>query len=101
MLKQVFMASVPSVLKFSGGAKLWIKKVDICVGGSSESEGLPGHNGPGVAAADVDGDGKCEVVGRIQRKEFTVQTPPEAGICKECDLRLLCNAEGIVSREVS
>ena len=44
------------------GRKLWIKKADISVGGSSESEGLPGHHGPGVAAGDVDGDGKCEVV---------------------------------------
>ena len=41
-----------------------------------------------------------EVVGRIQRKDFAVQSPPEAGICKECDLRLLCNAERIISREV-
>lgn len=28
----------------------------------SESQGLPGHHGPGVAAGDVDGDGKCEVI---------------------------------------
>jgi len=46
----------------NSGQKLWIKKVDICVGGSSENEGLPGHHGPGVAAGDVDGDSKCEVV---------------------------------------
>jgi len=46
----------------NSGEKLWIKKADIGVGGSSENEGLPGHHGPGVAAGDVDGDGKCEVV---------------------------------------
>lgn len=46
----------------SDGAKLWISKCDISVGWSSESQGLPGHCGPGVAAGDVDADGKCEVV---------------------------------------
>jgi hypothetical protein len=46
----------------NSGEKLWIKKTDINVGGSSENEGLPGHHGPGVAAGDVDSDGKCEVV---------------------------------------
>ncbi len=44
------------------GTKLWVLKTDVIVGGSSENEGLPGHNGPGVAAGDVDGDGRCEVV---------------------------------------
>ena len=46
----------------NNGEKLWIKKADISVGGSSENEGLPGHHGPGVAAGDIDGDGKCEVI---------------------------------------
>jgi len=44
------------------GRKLWVKRVDVAVGGSGEREGLPGHHGPGVAAGDVDGDGRCEVV---------------------------------------
>ncbi len=44
------------------GGKLWIKKTEIVVGGQSESQGLPGHHGPGVAAGDVDGDGRTEVV---------------------------------------
>ena len=38
-------------------------------------------------------------VRRIQAREFGVKTPPEPGICKECDLRTLCHAEGIISRE--
>ena len=38
-----------------------------------------------------------KIVRRIHAKEFSVKVPPEAGICKECDLRLLCNAEGIVA----
>jgi hypothetical protein len=46
----------------NSGHKLWIKKIDIVVGGQSESQGLPGHHGPGVAAGDVDGDGRTEVV---------------------------------------
>ena len=44
------------------GRKLWAKQTPIRVGGQSESQGLPGHHGPGVAAGDVDGDGKTEVV---------------------------------------
>jgi len=40
-----------------------------------------------------------QVVARIQVEEFRVTQPPEAAICKECDLRLLCHAEGIISRE--
>jgi len=44
------------------GAKLWVLKTDVVVGGSSERQGLPGHHGPGVAAGDVDGDGRCEVL---------------------------------------
>ncbi|MFW6163040.1 MAG: FG-GAP-like repeat-containing protein [Planctomycetota bacterium] len=46
----------------NGGEKLWGAKTDLSVGGSSERQGLPGHHGPGVAAGDTDGDGRCEVV---------------------------------------
>jgi len=44
------------------GGKQWIIKHDLVVGGSSESSGLPGHNGPGVQAADIDDDGTVEVL---------------------------------------
>jgi DNA helicase-2/ATP-dependent DNA helicase PcrA len=37
-----------------------------------------------------------ETVRRIQACEFAVTTPPEPAICKECDLRMLCHAEGIL-----
>jgi DNA helicase II / ATP-dependent DNA helicase PcrA len=37
-----------------------------------------------------------ETVRRIQAREFAVTNPPEAAICKECDLRMLCSAEGIL-----
>jgi DNA helicase-2/ATP-dependent DNA helicase PcrA len=40
-----------------------------------------------------------DTVRRIQAQEFGVATPPEAGICKECDLRMLCHADGVISRE--
>ena len=40
-----------------------------------------------------------ETVRRIQSREFAVTIPPEAAICKECDLKMLCHAEGIISRE--
>jgi DNA helicase II / ATP-dependent DNA helicase PcrA len=40
-----------------------------------------------------------ETVRCIQAREFAVKKPPEAGICKECDLRMLCHAEGVISRE--
>ncbi len=39
-----------------------------------------------------------ETVRRIQSREFGVTTPPEAAICKECDLRRLCEADGIIPR---
>ncbi len=62
--KMDYLVTVPGHLAAyeNNGKKLWIKKTNIVVGGSSENEGLPGHCGPGVAAGDVDGDGKCEVV---------------------------------------
>ncbi len=46
----------------NNGTRLWVLKTGVVVGGSSENEGLPGHTGPGVAAGDVDGDDRCEVL---------------------------------------
>lgn len=62
--KQDYLVTVPGHLAVydNSGRKLWIEKTDLVVGGSSESHGLPGHHGPGVAAGDVDGDGRPEVV---------------------------------------
>ncbi len=62
--KQDYLVTVPGHLAVydNGGRKLWVKRADLVVGSSSESHGLPGHNGPGVAAADVDDDGRCEVL---------------------------------------
>ncbi len=62
--KQDFLVTVPGHLAVydNGGRKLWIEKTELVVGGSSEGDGLPGHHGPGVAAGDVDQDGRCEVL---------------------------------------
>ncbi len=46
----------------TGGALLWSHEIDIRVGGQSESQGLPGHHGPGVQAADINADGSTEVL---------------------------------------
>jgi len=39
------------------------------------------------------------VVHKIKAGDFRVKKPPEPGICKECDVRLLCHSEGIISKE--
>ena len=31
-------------------------------------------------------------------RRFEVTTPPEAEICKECDLRTLCGSQGVIRR---
>ncbi len=38
-----------------------------------------------------------ETVRRIQAHQFAVITPPEASICKECDLNRLCRNDGIIT----
>jgi len=38
-----------------------------------------------------------DTVRRIQAREFAVAAPPEAAICKECDLRSLCTADGTLN----
>ena len=37
-----------------------------------------------------------ETVRRIQAREFEVRKAPEPAICKECDLRPLCEEDGTV-----
>ncbi len=43
---------------------------------------------------DEAGRGFDETVRLIQARAFVVHTPPEPAICKECDLRSLCQADG-------
>lgn len=44
------------------GTSLWTKDVNLQITRQAESQGLPGLHGSGVQAADVDGDGKTEVL---------------------------------------
>jgi len=45
------------------GKRMWSLQVDVRVSaGSSERAGLPGHHAPGVQVADVDGDGRAELL---------------------------------------
>ena len=37
-----------------------------------------------------------QTVDRIQTGQFRVERPPEAKICQECDLRMLCHSEGVI-----
>ena len=46
----------------NSGRKLWVKRVNIQATAQAEQYGLPGWHGPGVQAADVDGDGSTEVL---------------------------------------
>ncbi|MGA1795499.1 MAG: ATP-dependent DNA helicase [bacterium] len=36
------------------------------------------------------------VVEQIQKRDFTVRTPPEKKVCKECDLRMLCKNDNVI-----
>ena len=44
------------------GSVLWSRETDIHLTTQSEDHGLPGWDGPGVQAADIDGDGGTEVL---------------------------------------
>ena len=59
-----FLMTVPGliVVVANDGKELWRKAIDLVVGGQSESQGLPGHHGPGLAVGDVTGNGRAEVV---------------------------------------
>lgn len=54
------------------GQRLWTKEVDIQVSSTAEENGLPGHHGPGVQSADIDGDGTMEVLYLTRRNELHV-----------------------------
>ena len=38
------------------------------------------------------------VVGKIQAGDFRIVNVPERNVCKECDLRSFCSAEGLFAR---
>ncbi|MCK4292574.1 MAG: VCBS repeat-containing protein [Planctomycetes bacterium] len=105
--KMDYLVTVPGHLAAYGndGRKLWVLKRDIVVGSSSESHGLPGHCGPGVAAGDMDGDGKCEVVfltkdsvlhvvdGKTGREEKNAKPPVPKG-AQRWELAMIADFRG-------
>jgi len=88
-----YLVTVPGhvAARAHDGTSLWLHRVDVRVGGSSEREGLPGHHGPGVAVTDVDGDGTSEVLyltndsvlhavdGATGQEKWTAQPPVPKG----------------------
>lgn len=61
--KDFIITKPGNIVVYQGsGQKLWAKQIDIQVTKKSEKYGLPGWQGPGVQAGDVDGDGQTEVL---------------------------------------
>ena len=91
--KPDFLVTVPGHVAAydNSGRKLWIANADVMVSVKAETNGLPGHHAPGVAAGDVDADGRCEVVfltkervlhvldGATGKEKATVQPPVPDG----------------------
>ncbi|NIP96489.1 MAG: VCBS repeat-containing protein, partial [Akkermansiaceae bacterium] len=89
----------------NGGKKLWGLGIDIGVTSQSESNGLPGHNGPGIGAGDLDGDGRPEVIfpvrdGSIEildggsgKREAIVRPPVPEG-AERWDLAMVADFRG-------
>jgi hypothetical protein len=108
-----FLVTAPGQLAVlaNDGRTLWRKAVDIGVGGQSESQGLPGHHGPGVAAADIDGDGRTEVVfltkdsvlhiveGATGRAKATAKPPVPAGAAR-WELAMIATFRGEENRDI-
>lgn len=59
-----FLVTVPGHIAAyaNDGSKLWVLKTPIWLAAKAENNGLPGHHGPGIQAADVDHDGETEVL---------------------------------------
>lgn len=91
--------------------KLWTYHGDIGVSGQSESQGLPGHHGPGVAAGDVDGDGKCEVIfftrdgtlhvveGATGKPVVTLRPPAPKGT-QRWEVAMIADFRGVGDRDI-
>lgn len=93
------------------GTRLWSKRIDVCVGGQSESQGLPGHHGPGLQAGDVDGDGRTEVLfldrqstlhvlrGSDGSEKWSVRLAPPEG-AEKWELAIIANFRGLGDRDL-
>ena len=108
-----YLVTVPGHLAVydNSGAKLWVERADIVVSTKSEANGLPGHDGPGVAAGDLDGDGATEVVfltrdgalhvvdGGTGTNELTVSPPVPEG-AERWELAMVADFRGLGDRDV-
>ena len=95
----------------NAGLTLWAKAIAIGVTSQSEANGLPGHNGPGVGAGDMDGDGRVEVVfsalpgaihivdGASGEVEAVVRPPVPEG-AERWDLAMVADFRGQGDRDV-
>lgn len=93
------------------GSMLWSKSIGIRVAGQSESQGLPGHHGPGVQAGDVDGDGHAEVVyltqdgllhvaeGATGKDKTCIGVPVPDG-AERWEMAVIANLRGLGDRDV-
>lgn len=95
----------------TAGSLMWSRRCEVRVGGQSESEGLPGHHGPGVQAGDVDGDGRTEVVFLTQDSRLHVvagqsgaekwsATPPCPSGAERWEHVVIANFRGIGDRDL-
>lgn len=93
------------------GKTLWVKQVDVHLLGVDGVVGLPGIHGPGVQAADVDGDGKTEVLflktdgslvicdGATGKEERTAKPALPNGAARWQHL-VVCNLRGKGDRDI-
>jgi hypothetical protein len=61
------------------GDKLWTKFVNIQVTGHPNENGLPGWHGPGVQAADINGDGRAEILYLTKDGALHINDGPSGG----------------------
>ena len=108
-----YLVTVPGHLAVydNGGRELWVERADIVVSSKSEANGLPGHNGPGVSAGDLDGDGAAEVVyltrdgvlhvvdGETGTNELSVSPPVPEG-AERWELAMVADFRGMGDRDV-
>lgn len=65
------------------GRTLWfVEQPELELGGSAETDGLPGLAGPGVTASDVDGDGADEVLHLDPRGDVIIRNGRSGAVAR-------------------